>query len=137
MSSKSFVIATVIVFLFILVTDFLFHGIYLKDIYQLTADLWRSEAEMQDYYAWITFGQFIISVAFVVLYVYAFKNGSVLKGLAYGLLIGIIFTGNFFIWYAVAPYSIDLVINWIIGIIVQFAVAGLIVGYICQPSIKE
>ncbi len=134
MSAKRYAIATGLVFLFIVIFDMIFHGVYLKSIYEQTADLWRPEEVMKNYMAWLTLGQFIIALSFVSLYVYAFKQRNIVNGAVYGLLLAIIFIGNLFIWYAVAPYSTELFINWMIGTLIQVILAGVIVGFICKTS---
>ena len=134
MSSKKFVIATIVVFLFIVIFDYIFHAHYLHDMYIQTAHLWRPEAEMQNFFAWLTFGQFIIAVAFVVLFVFAFTQKGISQGLTYGFLVGVIFMGNLFIGYAVTPYPLTLLINWIVGTFIECIIAGLIVGFICKSN---
>jgi len=137
MNAKKFTIASIIVFIFIFVFDYVFHSIYLKSTYEQTADLWRSQEVMKTYAVWLPLGQIIISIGFVALFTKAFKRGGIAEGIVYGLLLAIIFTGNLLIWYAVAPYPANLLINWIIGILIELILAGIIVAFIYRPKATE
>jgi len=134
MNAKKFTIAAIAVFIFIFIFELLFHGMYLKSTYEQTASLWRPEAEMKDYMVWLTLGQIIFSIGFVALFTKAFKRGGIVEGIVYGLLVAIIFVGSLLIWYAVAPYPTSLLINWIVGTVIEMILAGVIVAFIYQSK---
>ena len=134
MNAKKFTIAAIAVFIFIFIFELLFHGMYLKSTYEQTASLWRPEAEMKDYMVWLTLGQIIFSIGFVALFTKAFKRGGIVEGIVYGLLLAIIFVGSLLIWYAVAPYPTSLLINWIVGTVIEMILAGVIVALIYQSK---
>ena len=134
MNAKKFTIAAIAVFIFIFIFELLFHGMYLKSTYEKTASLWRPEAEMKDYLVWLTLGQIIFSIGFVALFTKAFKRGGIVEGIVYGLLLAIIFVGSLLIWYAVAPYPTSLLINWIVGTVIEMILAGVIVALIYQSK---
>ena len=134
MNAKKFTIASIAVFIFIFIFDLLFHGVYLKSMYEQTASLWRPEEAMKTYILWLTLGQIIISIGFVALFTKAFKRGGIAEGVVYGLLLAIIFIGNLLIWYAVSPYPTNLLINWIIGTLIELILAGIIVAFIYQSK---
>ena len=137
MNTKKFIIASIAVFIFIFVFDFLFHGFYMRSLYEQTASLWRPQEVMEKYMVWLTLGQIIISIGFVALFTKAFKRGGIADGALYGLLLAIIFIGNLLIWYAVSPYPTNLLVNWIIGTIIQLILAGIIVAFNYQPKATE
>ncbi len=110
--------------------DFLYHGMFMASTYEQTADLWRPHEVMNDYMIWMSLGQIIMSVGFVALFTKAFKRGGIAEGAIYGLLVAILFIGTNLIMYAVAPYPISMVINWIIGVTIQLVLAGIIVAFI-------
>ena len=134
MNAKKFTIAAIAVFIFIFIFELLFHGMYLKSTYEKTASLWRPEAEMKDYLVWLTLGQIIFSIGFVALFTKAFKRGGIVEGIVYGLLLAVIFVGSLLIWYAVAPYPTSLLINWIVGTVIEMILAGVIVALIYQSK---
>lgn len=130
MNTKKFIIACIAVIIFIMAFDYIFHGMLMADTYKNTASLWRPEADMQNHGIWIMIGQIIISIGFVALFTKAFKRGGIIEGAVYGLLLAIIFAGHNLIGYAVAPYPLSMVINWIVAITIQLVLAGVIVALI-------
>jgi len=130
MNTKKFTLACIAVFIFIAAFDFIFHGYYMKAAYEQTASLWRPEAEMKSFMPWLILGQLIIAIGFVALFTKAFKRGGIPEGAVYGFLVGIIFTGNLLIGYAVSPYSVSLLANWIIGTLIESILAGMLVALI-------
>ena len=130
MNPKKFIIACIAVILFIMVFDYVFHGMFMSDTYKNTMHLWRPEADMQNHGTWIMIGQIIISIGFVALFTKAFKRGGIVEGAVYGLLVAIIFIGHQLIGYAVSPYPANLVINWMVGMTIELILAGIIVALI-------
>ena len=110
--------------------DFLFHGYFMKSAYEQTTNLWRPEADMKTHVIWIMLGQIIISIGFVALFTKAFKRGGIIEGAVYGLLVAIIFAGHNLIGYAVSPYPASLVISWVVAIIIELVLAGVIVALV-------
>ena len=55
-------------------------------------------------------------------------------GLRYGLLVGLLFCGADLIRYAVEPLTTTILIAWCIGVIILFAIGGLIVGTLYKPG---
>ena len=130
MNAKNFILASIAVTIFIMAFDFLFHGMFMASTYEQTASLWRPHEVMNDYMVWMILGQIIMSVGFVALFTKAFKRGGIAEGAIFGLLVAILFIGTNLIMYAVAPYPMSLVINWIIGVTIQLVLAGIIVALI-------
>ncbi len=130
MNAKKFILASIAVTIFIMAFDFLFHGMFMANIYEQTASLWRPHEVMNEYMVWMILGQIIMSVGFVALFTKAFKRGGIAEGAIYGLLVAIIFIGTNLIMYAVAPYPMSMVISWIIGVTIQLVLAGIIVALI-------
>lgn len=98
MNGKKFILASIAVTIFIMVFDFLFHGMYMSQAYEQTASLWRTQAAMKSHMLWMILGQIILSLGFVALFTKAFKRGGIAEGAIYGLLVGLIFIGNYLIY---------------------------------------
>lgn len=135
MNAKKFTLACIAVFILIAIFDFLFHGFYMKNAYEQTASLWRPEADMKNYMPWLILGQAIIAIGFVALFTKAFKRGGIPEGAIYGLFVGIIFAGNNLIGYAVSPYTTSLLINWIVGTLIELTLAGMLVALIFRTRV--
>ncbi len=134
MNAKKFILASIVITIFIMAFDFLFHGMFMASTYEQTASLWRPHEVMNDYMAWMILGQIIMSVGFVALFTKAFKRGGIAEGAIYGLLVAIIFIGTNLIMYAVAPYPMNMVISWIVGVIIELMLAGIIVAFIYKSK---
>ncbi len=130
MNAKKFIFASIVVTIFIMAFDFLFHGLLMSDMYKQTANLWRPQDSMNDYMIWMVLGQILMSFGFVALFTKAFKRGGIPEGVVYGLLVAILFIGTNLIMYAVAPYTISMVIYWSVGSTIQLILAGIIVAFI-------
>jgi hypothetical protein len=134
MNAKRLILAIVVVFVGIFITDFLIHGLWLKADYDSTMSLWRSEAEMQSYMGWMMAGQFLAAVTFTVLYALGFASKRC-PGYAclYGLAMGLFMQANTFIMYAVQPLPLSLAIKWIAAGGAQAVVIGLLVYFVYKP----
>ncbi len=135
MNVQRFAIGSVVVFVFIAVYEWIFHGILLHDMYMQTVSLWRSEAEMQSNFHWLVLGQLFLAVMFCFIFTKGYENKGLAEGLRYGVLIGLlVFIGRNLIMYAVQPLPAKLVIMWIVGGIIEMAIAGLILAAIYRPA---
>ncbi len=130
MNAKKFIIAVVAVFIFFSAFDYVFHEILMKDAYEATANLWRPDEVIDQYFLWFMLGQFIFTLGFVALFTKAFKRGGIAEGAIFGLLLSILFFGNLSIWHAVLPSTGGLIVNWIIGTTIELILAGVIVAFI-------
>lgn len=124
-------IAIVAVFIGVFATDFVIHGVLLKDEYAATKELWRPEAEMQARMPWMMLGQLVAAVTFVLLWAMGFAaNPSPGRAVAFGFLIALFSHAGALISYAVQPLPGTLVAKWIAAAVVQGIVLALVVCYI-------
>ena len=65
---KCNVIATAVLFVYIFVFEWVFHGVILADMYQSTAELWRSEEAMMVKLGWMIAGQALIAIFLVQIF---------------------------------------------------------------------
>ncbi|MEE8513733.1 MAG: hypothetical protein V3S73_03305 [Gammaproteobacteria bacterium] len=135
MNMKRFLIACVVVFIFIFAYEWLFHGVLLRDLYAETPTLWRGQANMQGYLHWLHIGQLWFAVLFCLIFVKGYENKGLGEGIRYGLLIGLLFIGPNLIIYAVQPLPAILVVAWSIGGLIEMIIAGLIAAALYRPAI--
>jgi len=57
MSAKKFILASIVVTIFIMAFDFLFHGMLMASSYEQTASLWRPHEVMNSFMIWMILGQ--------------------------------------------------------------------------------
>lgn len=134
MNVQRFVIGSIVVFVYIFVYEWIFHGMLLQDMYAQTANLWRTEEEMWSKFHWLVLGQLIFAVMFCFIFTKGYENRGLAEGLRYGIFIALLFVGTDLIMYAVQPLSAKLLIAWMVGGIVEVAIAGTIMAAIYRPA---
>ena len=134
MNKGKVAIASIVLFIFFAVFDYFFHGKFLHELYLQTANMWRLEEAMQDYFIWISASQISVAILIVILYNYAFNERNVGNGMVYGLLLGLMGAAGYLVSYAVAPYPMELIIKWMAGVTIECLIAGLLVGLICKTN---
>lgn len=130
MNVKRFIVATVVVFVYIFFYEWIFHTMILKDIYLATQSLWRSSVQMQAHFGWLVFGQFLLALMFCFIFAKGYQAKGLLEGVRYGIYITILLTGPHLIMYAVQPIPANLQFYWFIGGFVELVVAGMLVSLI-------
>ena len=135
MNPKRLILTVVVVFVGFWVTSFLIHGLWLNPIYKETMNLWRSETEMQKHMGWMFLGQFLWSVAFVVIWSKGLPavnspGGSCL----YGLMMGMFMESNSLIMYSVQPMPGHLIARWVVAGLAQGALMGILVFFVARPK---
>ena len=133
MNNKKFLVSWVVVFVTIFVCDWIFHGQILNGLYEQTAHLWRPKEEMGQFMPWMMLGKILWSGAFSYLFLTGCYGKGLNAGIRFGALIGLLFAAHNAIMYAVEPYPAALSISWSIGNIVEFGIAGAVLGLINKP----
>jgi hypothetical protein len=135
MNWKKFFIAFVVTWIFIFVYGWIFHGMIMHSSYQQTPALFRPEAEFKANFLLLVIGLGVIAFFFTLIFVRGFgSGGGVTGGFRYGILLGLLICGANLVRYAVEPLTGTILVGWWIGEIIEFAIAGLIVGALYKPS---
>jgi hypothetical protein len=123
---KGIVLAIVAIFIAWSALDFIIHGMLLKETYEATAHLWRTiqDTNMMLMHA-VTLA---VAICFVLLYQRCVSEKSVAMGLKLGVLFGLAAGIMSASAYVYMPISLMLAIDWFIVTLVQFVIAGWLVG---------
>lgn len=121
---RRFVLALVVLFLGIVITDFLIHGVLLAADYGASAELWRPEDELPRFMPVMWFGQFVGAFALTLLYATGFANSGLRCACFFGFLIGLFGQSFSLIFAAVMPLPGQLVAKWIVFGVLQGIVLG-------------
>jgi hypothetical protein len=130
---KRFVFAFIAAYVFIFLWGWLLNGVFLKDVYAQTPNLWRTQSEMMGLFHWIIIGQALIVFAFVMIYASGFAGGGAIAGIRLGILLEIAAIGMRLGFYAVQPIPGKLILYGSIGGLVEMIVVGAMVGGIYKP----
>jgi len=131
---KRFLLAFIAAYVFLFFWGWLLNGVFLKDVYAQTPNLWRSQSEMMSLFHWIIIGQALIVFAFVMIYASGFAGGGAIAGIRLGILLEIAAIGMRLGFYAVQPIPGKLILYGSIGGLVEMIIVGTIVGGIYKPS---
>ncbi|MCB0406041.1 MAG: hypothetical protein KDD51_14760 [Bdellovibrionales bacterium] len=101
-------------------------GMILKAEYAATASIWRPEAEMQKYFLFMLLGQMIIAKYFTFLFIKGYEGTGMMEGVRYGLLIGFLFMGTYFVQFAVSPITVKILVGWCLGSLAQGVLGGML-----------
>lgn len=129
-NNKRLIMTVLALFVYIWASDFLIHQVFLKDVYQNTAALWRPESEMCNYLLWIFLAQFLIAKFFALLFVRGYQGKGVREGVCFGLMAGPFAVAPCFIQYAVSPLPQNLLWAWVFLGLLQMMGAGAVAGLV-------
>jgi hypothetical protein len=133
MNWTKFLIAFIAAWIFTFIYGFVLHVQIMGGAYAETAGLWRGQGHA--IFPLIVIGQGVVAFFFSLIFVRGFgSGGGAGGGLRYGILIGLFVCGANLIRYAVEPLTSTILIFWCIGELIQFAIAGLIVGALYKPG---
>ena len=130
---KKIVTASVVVFVLILIMDYVLHGILLRGLYAETAHLWRP-AETLRRLAWIIW---VVDAVIAFLTVWLFAKGWEVgkswlgQGIRFGLALGFIFSLPMgFSMYAIMPVPFSLGLGWFAGALAEFVIASVAAAWV-------
>ncbi len=131
--TKKILLTIVLIFISWFVIDFFLHGLLLRSIYESTANLWRPENQLNIPLIYIV--TLVLILCFVFIYTLLINPKSLITGLKYGVILGIITgTASGFGTYLHMPVPLKLAIIWFFGGLVKAIVAGIILGVIIKPK---
>ncbi|MBP9674996.1 MAG: hypothetical protein KBD63_07865 [Bacteriovoracaceae bacterium] len=129
-SCKKFFIAFVSVWALTFLCEWILHGKILGQAYLETASLWRTEADMQSYFPFLTLAQALGAGVFCYIFKKGFENKGVMEGVRFGLVIGFFYSSMNLITYAVQPMPSSIVIMWTVGSFIESILAGILLSFI-------
>jgi hypothetical protein len=107
--------------------DYFFHHIILIESYIATHQLWRSSTEMK---LGLMYGISLITACFfVMIYCQIVSKKTMRNAIKLGLLIGLLVGAGSIGAYSYMPLPLNIPILWSLSAIVNFSIAGSIVGF--------
>jgi Na+/H+ antiporter NhaC len=134
MNWKKFFIAFIAAFVFLFVFGFLWYGMLMHGAHQEVPTLLRPEAEFKDHFSWLVLGHIVMAFFLTMLYTRFVPGGGAGAGATLGILVALVYAGADLISFAVQPLTTKILCGWIAGDLIQFAIAGAIVGAIYKPA---
>ena len=136
MSNKRFWWSVIAVWAVLWVTDFLFHGVWLGELYQQTAQYWRPRSEMMHYAPLMWVGNFIFAWAFVWIYSKGISKGNLWsQAFRYGLaIIGVSKINALTATFASSPYPMEIIWKWALIWTVQAWLCAFVMTLTFNPK---
>src|SRR6188472_4803166 len=131
---KRFFFAFIAAFVFLFVFGFLWYATLMHDAHREVPTLLRPEADLKSYFKWLALGQFVMAFFFTVLCARYVPAGRAGAGAMLGFLVGLVYAGPHLISFAVQPLTFKILCGWIAGAVIQFTIAGAVVGAIYKPA---
>ncbi len=115
--------------------EYLVHGMVLKDLYEQTASIWRTQENMKQV-CWMMWLGYLL---FAPVFVYGYEMGheskkeAVQQGACYGIFVGLLMTimPNL-VWFVVLPIPGVLALSWFVWGMAEFILVGALTGYLYE-----
>jgi hypothetical protein len=130
MNWKKLFTAFIAAFIFLFVFGFLWYGTLMRGAHEEVQALFRTKPD----YPWLILGHIVMAFFFTMLCVRFVPTGGLGTSATLGILVGLVYAGPHLISFAVQPLTTKILCGWIVGAVIQFAIAGGIVGAIYKPS---
>ncbi|MGH8248943.1 MAG: hypothetical protein ACREUU_21250 [Gammaproteobacteria bacterium] len=138
MNTKRLLLAIVVLFVAVFLTNFLIHGVWLQSTYKETMSLWRTESEMQARFGWMLLGQFLFAATFAAIWAAGFAERQCARcACFFGLLMALFSQAGTVINYVVTPLPPSLAVKWFVAGVVQGLVMGVLVYFAYKPKAAE
>ena len=134
MNWKKFFFAFMAAFVVLFVFGFLWYATLMHDAHREVPTLLRPDADFKSYFGWLALGQMVMAFFFTLLCARYAPTGGAAAGAMLGLLVGLVYAGPHLISFAVQPLTFKILCGWIAGAVIQFTIAGAIVGAIYKPA---
>ena len=133
MNWKKFSFAFIAAFVFLFAFGFLWYATLMHDVHREVPTLLRPEDDLRATScgspsvssSWHSFSRCCARYV---------RNGRAGSGAMLGLLVGLVYAGPHLISFAVQPLTFKILFGWIAGAVIQFTIAGAIVGAIYKPA---
>ena len=127
---KKIIISSLSVFILWSVLDFVVHGIYLKEAYEQTANLWRPLEEQK--MGLNSLVVYIAAAMFSLIYILLVDAKSMSRALLYGFLVGISAGIMSYGFYAFSPIPYFMAAIWFVSSLAQSVLAGALLGLLVK-----
>lgn len=134
MKNKRFWLAFVVIAVYVVIYEWVFHGGVLISLYEATASVWRPEDDFAGVMQWMFLGQILFAFAFCWLYTCTRCDASIKSGACYGFIVGLMASATSLIYYSVLPITLSLTFAWIAGGLIESVIAGIILSRILPQS---
>ena len=133
MNKKRFIIASIVIFVAILLLDMLEHGVVLMRAYEETTSLWRENMNTLMWIMWL--GNIVFSFLFVFIFIKGYENKGISEGIRFGIIIGLLINvAGIFSQYVIYPLPFLMALQWFVYGMIRFVIYGVLTALIYKPA---
>lgn len=127
MNVGRYLIGCIVVFIFLIIIEWLFHGVIMSGWYSEAPNLIRADYGAASYVIWMLIGYAILALGFGFIFVKGYESKGIAEGFRYGLYIAVAFcVSTVLMCYAVFPFPTSWIVAWIVGYLIIMILAGII-----------
>ena|SRR5881392_850789 len=130
MDWKKFFISFVAAFGFLFLFGFLWYGMLMHGAHQEVPTLLRTKPD----FPWLILGHIVMAFFLTLVCARFVPGGGPGACATLAILVALIYAGADLITFAVQPLTTKILCGWIVGDLIQFAIAGAIIGAIYKPA---
>ena len=134
MNWKKFFIAFIAAFVFIFLFGFVWYGHLMHSIHNEVPALWRTEADFGSHFWVLILGHAVVAFFLTLIFARYVPAGGVAAGVGLGIIVAFLYIGDNLITFAVQPLTTKMLCGWVVGNLLEFGIAGAIVGAIYKPG---
>ena len=134
---KRWVMAAIGAFGVIFVGDYVIHNLWLGGFYRAHASWWRAPQEMQALMGVLILSELTLAALLALVYAKGYESGrgAAGQGLRFGFLMGVLlYVPGVLMKHFVYPYPALLLLNWMLGGLIEITVAGTVIGFLYKPE---
>ena len=134
MDWKKFFVAFVAAFGFMFLFGFLWYAKLMNGAHQEVPILWRTPADFGNHFSSLVFGHIVMALFLTLLCARFVPAGGAGPCAKLGLLVALVYAGANMITFAVQPLTTKILWGWIVGDLIQFTIAGAIIGALYKAA---
>jgi hypothetical protein len=134
--NKRFLVAWVLVFIAWMAGSFVVHGVLLRDDYATLPNLFRPEAESQQYFPLMLLAHVILAGAFVWIYSRGVEDAPWTgQGIRFGLAVALLtIVPTYIIYHVVQPMPGSIAVKQIVFDVILLLALGLLVAFLYRGA---
>ena len=134
---KRWVRATIGAFATIFIGEFVIHELWLGGFYHAHASWWRAPQEMQALMGVLILSELTLAALLTLVYAKGYEpnKDAAGQGFRFGFLMGLLlYVPAVLMKHFVYPYPAPLLLNWLLGGLIEITAAGVVIGALYKPG---
>lgn len=129
--NKKFVISALVMIVWVNLFSWIWHGNVMSGMYQQTANLWRSQADMR--VVELNLGLTLSAIVAAYIFMKGYEGSGFKEGLRFGIILTALFSGMGLVTHATQPIPYIVIVMWCLGDLIMYSLGGMLLsGLYCR-----